>query len=158
MLCSDRWKWDIKLLQVNKTMGRGNLPEQWIVLMAPCSDSRSVWVGHRTVLCRGLVVLGIEAVESSLSGSSSLCVQLCVLVLFWGLGKMCWSGFLSSLLPCLASWWWQRMQVCTHSVIITMKNLKIHFTVMRVTGSWRSEVLQVVLPIHFTFPVLNTER
>lgn len=26
------------------------------------------------------------------------------------------------------------------------------------SGSWRSEVLQVVLPIHFTFPVLNTDR
>lgn len=24
--------------------------------------------------------------------------------------KMCWSGFLSSLLPCLNSWWWQRLR------------------------------------------------
>lgn len=47
VLCSDRWKQDIKLLQVNKTMGRGIAPEQWMVFVAPCSDGRSVCVGHR---------------------------------------------------------------------------------------------------------------
>lgn len=36
-----------KALQVNKTTGRGNLPQQWMALVAPCSDSRSVCVGHR---------------------------------------------------------------------------------------------------------------
>lgn len=62
VLCSDRWKWDIKLLQVNKTMGRGNAPEQWMVLVALCSDCRSVCVGHRA--CVGNSGCGVIPVTS----------------------------------------------------------------------------------------------
>lgn len=45
---------------MNKTTGRGNLPGQWMALVAPCSDSRSVCVEHRACVwnsgCRVIFV------------------------------------------------------------------------------------------------------
>lgn len=129
MLCSDRWKWDIKLLQVNKTTGRGNLPEQWMVLMAPCSDSRSVWVGHRAGCVRnlGCRVIFVRQLTTVCAAAGNVCWSCsegwvrCAEVGFFQVYCLVW-------LPDDG-----RECRCTHSVVIAMKNLQIHFIGMRGT-------------------------
>lgn len=102
------------------------------------------------------LVFGIRAVESSLAGSSSLCVpqlEMCA-----GPGVRCAEvGFFQVSCPV-----WPpdagRECRCTHPIVITLKNSQIHFCWDgRDCGSWCSEVTQVVLPINFTFPLLNTD-